>query len=311
MAVTRRAFALGFSGAVLGGGCSREEALISAAGTAFGTEITITLPESVEAGTFEQAFAEIERLEAIFTLFDPGSALRRLNDSGELTSPPPELFEVLEISDRVHRATGGAFDPTVQPLWELYERHFAENPTDSKGPDTMAIETARSRIGWDKVAFKAAEIRFREAGMALTLNGIAPGFVADRTVDLLEKLGVRHALVNTGEFRALGSRPDGSAWRVDISAGDGVVGNADLDGNALATSAGYATAFDLEQRFHHLFHPGRDAFQPAMRTIAVEAPRAALADALATAGGVMESGSFTNATSKIPGVRSRIFESRS
>lgn len=304
----RRHFGIGLAGSLIYTGCSRKsEVTLTARGTAFGTEVAVTLPES-DAEFFDAVFEEIARLEAIFTLFDPQSPLRQLNAAGRLSNPPPELVEVLKICDRVHRLTEGAFDPTVQPLWELYEGHFAKAPTDTEGPASEAIAAARSRIGWDKLSVSAEEIRFAEPRMGLTLNGIAPGYTADRIVALLKSKGVKHALIDTGEFRALGSQLDGSPWRVEIRAGDSIAGHADLVDRALATSAGNATAFDLVQQFHHLFHPDRDRFQPAMRTVSVEAPEAALADALATAGGVMESADLEAVATTMPDVKVRIFD---
>jgi thiamine biosynthesis lipoprotein len=289
--------------------CSRgNNQSVSATSTGFGTTIGITLvpPSTVDAEELlDLAFAEIARWESIFSLFDPASPLRQLNDQGILKNPPPELIAVLELSDRIHRITGGAFDPTVQPLWELYESHFATRPTDSDGPSPSDIAETRQRTGWENVAFDSSEIRFSESGMKLTLNGIAPGVTADAIADQLMSEGVKHALIDCGEFRSIGTQSDGSPWPVAIRGpeNDHLLGKVELAGNAVATSAGYATAFDLEERFHHLFHPQDDKFAPARRVVTVEAPTAGLADALATAAGAMVWEEFANSVKVTPEVR--------
>ena len=55
--------------------------------------------------------------------------------------------------------------------------------------------------------------------MALTLNGIAQGYIADRVVALLRAEGLSDVLVNTGELRALGGHPDGGGWPVSLNDG--------------------------------------------------------------------------------------------
>ncbi len=309
----RRDFLAGMlgSGCALFSGCRARARLVSATGQAFGTSVGIRfLPES---GTDSdslvvEVFREIARLESIFTLYDPNSWLRRLNDRDVVEQPPPELVAVLRLSEEVHRLTGGAFDPTVQPLWELFERHFATNPLDRAGPPADAVKRARELVDWKKVEVSDGRVRFRRAGMKLTLNGIAPGFAADAIAELLVRRGIRHALVDCGEFRAVGDEPGGESWEVAIRGVDPdaePLGRWPLDGNGLATSAGFATSFDVAERFHHLFHPRRDEFSPARQTISVVAPTAALADGLATAGGVMEWEDFSSRLSDLPGVRVR------
>ena len=277
---------------------------------AFGTGVSITVAglAADEAETLlDGAAAEMERLESIFTLFEPDSPLRRLNRDGRLENPPAELVRVLQICAEVNRITDGAFDPTVQPLWELYENYFALRPGRRVGPSQESIAAARARIGWGSVVVTPERIVFAKEGMALTLNGIAPGYTADHITRWLADRGAAHALADIGEFRALGTRPDGSAWKIGIKAGDEVVDEAGLVDNGLATSSGSGTVFDREGEFHHLFNPQRNQFSDAARTISVEAPSAAFADALATAGGVMEFAQLQRVAAKLASVRVREF----
>ena len=75
--------------------------------------------------------AEVDRLESIFSLYRTDSALVQLNRRGVLVGPPAELVEVLAACDLYWRKTAGAFDPTVQPLWDFYTDHYAGNPVRS------------------------------------------------------------------------------------------------------------------------------------------------------------------------------------
>lgn len=143
------------------------------------------------------ALAEIARLEGVFSLHHRDSALARRNAVGRLEAPPFELLERLSLCSAVHTASGGAFDPTAQHLWRLHAEIAATLP----------------RIGWVGALVDAQAITFARTGMALTLNGIAQGVIADRVADLLAAEGLTDILVNTGEFRALGGHPDAPPCR--------------------------------------------------------------------------------------------------
>ncbi len=115
--------------------------------------------------------------------------------------------------------------------------------------------------------------------MAITLNGIAQGYITDRIAGLLRNEGFEQAMVDLGEFRALGNHPEGRAWRAGLRGGRTV----GLSDNALAVSGGYGTTFEPGGRFHHIFDPANGASANALREAAVIAPRAMIADGLATA----------------------------
>ena len=77
---------------------------------------------------------EVRRLERIFSLYDPQSELSRLNRTGRLDQASLDLRHLLSESQRFGRITEGAFDVTVQPLWQLFARHFGLSKADPAGP---------------------------------------------------------------------------------------------------------------------------------------------------------------------------------
>ena len=211
--------------------------------------------------------AELERLERIFSLYHPDSALVRLNQKGHLASPPPELLDLLTLAGAIHDATEGAFDPTVQPLWLAL----------ASGGD---IATARQRIGWTGLHFDAQEVRFTRPGMALTLNGIAQGEITDRIAALLTRQGFGNILVDIGEIAARGRKPDGTPWQAGIATPQGdIVHRVTLSNRALATSAPEGTLLTADQG--HILGPQGQA--PRHSLVTLSAPKAALADGLSTA----------------------------
>jgi FAD:protein FMN transferase len=250
-------------------------ALHTETGQALGAKVTLRLAHPDAPAIAARAMAEIARLEDIFSLYREGSALMRLNAAGTLDTPPFELLECLSLAGAVHAASDGRFDPTVQPLWALH----AAAAIAGQEVTPEALAAARAQVGWGRVTLDPARITLAP-GMALTLNGIAQGYIADRVAALLEAEGLGNLLIDTGEFRALGGHPQGGGWPVKLAQG----GTVALRGRALATSAPLGTTFDQAGRMGHILDPrsGRPV-AGVWQAVSVSAPTAALADALSTA----------------------------
>lgn len=250
-----------------------------------------------------RAAGEIARLERVFSLYMPDSALSTLNRQGALAAPPAELVEVLEISRAVWTLSEGAFDPTIQPLWLAYADHFAAPEADPAGPSPEVIQRALAVVGLDKVAFNRDRIAFSRPGMALTLNGVAQGFITDRAVELLRAGGVTSTLADVGEIRALGRRPDGSPWRVGIAGSGEPV---DLVDRAIATSSPAGFRFGGAGSPGHVLDPRSGLGECRHESVSVLAPEAATADALATAFCLMETARIEELLPALPGVEARL-----
>lgn len=258
-------------------------------GVAMGAEARLILvhPDRARArAVLVQIEAEIRRLEKVFSLFDPASALSRLNARGRLDAPPFDLVRCLDDAQAIGRQTDGAFDVTVQPLWGLYARHFAARPERPDGPSQKALDAARRLIDYTAIRNTSTRISFARPGMAVTLNGIAQGYMTDRVAELLKEAGFEDVLINLGEVRGLGSNADGAPWRVGIKAIDetgSVAKRLPLTNAAIATSGGYGTRFSLDGRHHHLFDPKTGESAHQWRSLSVITADATRADALSTA----------------------------
>lgn len=300
---TRRRFLTIVAGAGAGlalGGAATAAPLARWQGVALGARATIALAHPDADRLIDAARAEIARLEGFFSLYRPDSALMRLNAEGALDAPPLELVELLSLARRIHRATGGAFDPSVQPLWTLHASHAAAGTR----PGEHDIAAARKAIGFDAVRIAADRIAFDRPGMALTLNGIAQGFIADRVTALLAAEGLPGALVEAGEIRALGERPDGGAWPVGIA--DGTGGTArqiGLRDRALATSAPRGTLLDPEGQTGHIFDPATGLPAGRWQRVSVTARSAAVADGLSTGFCLMPAAAIEAALTHFPDAR--------
>jgi len=257
-------------------------------GTALGAASSVTLYHPDEAAAralLADALAEVRRLEGIFSLYRADSALSRLNRDGALVAPPLELVALLGQARAISELTGGAFDATVQPLWQLYAEHFAGPNADPAGPGPAEIAAALELVDYRALQVASRAIRFARPGMAVTLNGIAQGYITDRVADLLRRAGLDRVLIDLGEIRALGRHPDGRPWTAGIAKPDGggaMLAELALDARALATSAPAGTRFEPSGRHHHLFDPRSGRSEQGFASVSVLAPTAALADGLST-----------------------------
>ncbi|MHA7774650.1 FAD:protein FMN transferase [Roseibium sp. M-1] len=245
-------------------------------GRAMGSAARILLT-GTDPDTARRLFHKVERVlarvEARFSLH-ADSGLVRLNRTGLWARPDPDVLALFRLAGDAHAATSGAFDPTVQPLWQAV----------ATGGDVTA---ARALIGWRDVEVSREAIRLARPGMALTFNGIAQGHAADRVAAMLKRHGFDDVLVDMGEIQALGRRPDGKAWRAGIALPDGrIIGETELHDKALAVSSPRGTLIGPKATDSHILDPSGAA--PRWNLAGVTAPSAALADALSTGFCVMD-----------------------
>ena len=270
---------------------SAEARLARWEGTALGAPASIQLYHSDERVAQEAivaALAELERLEAIFSVYRADSAISLLNRQGRLDDAPADLMAMLGRALSLAKISDGVYDPTVQPLWQLYFSHFTAQNPDPKGPTQNELTAALALVDWRAVELDSANRRIvlTRPGMGLTLNSGAQGYITDRVADLLRSRGFERMLVDMGEPRALSTKPDGSAWRIAIANPADTtktVATLDVVDKCVSTSGGYGTIFDEQGRFTHLFDTKSGGTAPAMFGVSVIADSGFNADGLSTA----------------------------
>jgi len=251
---------------------------------ALGSQVAITvLDESPPAAerAIAAAMAELRVVERLMSIYRPDSQLSRLNRNGVLERPHPYVADVLCRARQMSQRSEGAFDVTVQPLWDVYaDAHRAGGL-----PDAAALDHARRKVDWRRLEVSGGRIRLHGPGTAVTLNGIAQGFAADRVRGALARARIRYALVDTGEIGTLGGKAAEGPWQVGIQhprREDAYVALANLDGRCLATSGDYASSFTADHRHHHLFDPKTGRSAERLASVSVAARTATEADALST-----------------------------
>jgi thiamine biosynthesis lipoprotein len=259
----------------------RGTAEVTGARLALGTRVAVTAlaGSSAQAETaIAAAFAELDRLSAVFSRYDPTTPLSLLNDAGHLEGPPPELIHVVAHAMALSAASGGAFDVTVKPVMDLL------------GSGTVAEDAKRRAvrlIGARRIAVDRRGIRFGRGGMGLTLDGIAKGYIVDRMADVLDRHGVGRFLIDGGgDIRVRGLNGRKRPWTIAVRDPRGgerhpeVIG---LAAGAVATSGGYARFLDGARTIPHIVTPATGDTPRAVASASVVAGDASTADALSTA----------------------------
>ena len=280
--VSRRALALQLAAMPLAASAVRSGEVEERYAVALGTVVTLTLVSRDarrRERAFERAFARIYEIERRLGLQHAESEINALNRTGRLDVASPGLRAVLDASLALAAASGGAFDPTVQPLWAV--RGCGDAPL---APGRVAA--ARALVDWRAVAREGDGVRLARTGMGLTLNGIAQGFAADAAGREIRRAGIEAALVDTGEFRAFGRPPRAPAWRLGIPdpfAPERLRAVVDVTAGGIATSAAHPMRCRIEPDAHHVVDARTGRSRPALASVTVHAPTALLADGLATA----------------------------
>jgi FAD:protein FMN transferase len=251
----------------------------------FGTTLWLRAAHTNEASlqaALAAAVRAIRHVESQMSLFDTSSALVQLNERGVLHKPDPHLVKVLTLSQHIARASNGAFDVTMQPLWQAWSGSQAGTAL----PSAQAVARAAGQVNWQALEVSADRIQLTRPHMAVSLNGIAQGYAADLVKATLAQHGVQHALIDAGEWQPMGESPSRAPWTLALESDPRIppipqkIPNIISDGRAIATSSDRHTAFSADRQHHHIVNP-KNGYSPThWSQVSVVAPSAALADGL-------------------------------
>ncbi len=250
-------------------------------GTLMGTKAQLTFYGASQQPAIEitrTCLNEVRRLENIFSLYQARSELSKLNRSGVLTAPSQDMRQLLANCQHLHLVSKGNFDPSIQPLWALRTNWLSKHPQRADPPLALIAQT-KALIGFDKIQLEETRIELGDA-QALTLNGIAQGYITDRVTALLRRAGWSNILVNMGEYYAIGPKSKGSPFKLQLANSSQSLA---LENQALASSSGSGFVFPSSNgRPTHLINPKTGQSPRLWKTIHVRHPRAVIADGLST-----------------------------
>lgn len=244
--------------------------------TAYGEDAQAALQEAEEC---------IQQVEGLWSVTDKDSEIYQANHSGgQPVTVSEETAEIISFALEMAQRTGGALDPTIYPVLTAWG--FT---TDSKQvPSQQQIAQLLEQVGYDRIQINGSELTVPD-GMELDLGAVGKGYTADLVTEILRRHGVSSALISLGgNIQAIGSRPDGSDWRLGIRAPweSGNLGVLTVSDAAVVTSGGYENYFDDEQGniYWHILDPSTGyPADSGLQSVTIVGREGKMCDALSTA----------------------------
>ncbi len=268
-----------------------EEYWIHVHRSAMACRFEITLPAEDHRGVDvgRHALDQIDQLEDQLTVFRETSEISFINRTAaeRPVQVEAQLFELLLLSQRIHRETDGAFDITSGPLtrcWGFFKRQ-------GRLPDPAELDAAGKCIGMDQVVLDIEHktVMFARTGVEFNLGSIGKGYALDAVAIRMRRQGSQAALLSGGSSSvlALGPPAANEGWMVGLrhpQHRDQRWATVRLRNCAMATSGSGEQFFEIAgQRHGHILDPRTGMPVRGRASVTVIAPTAACADALATA----------------------------
>lgn len=285
----RKALAALAAFVILVTGCSGEPEKAEQTVFAMDTVMSVTVYGDNALSHCGTAAHMINELAAKWSVTDSRSEIYRANNSaGTAVFVSDETAELIGYALEISEQTGGAFDITLYPV--LCEWGFTTG--EYRIPSDERLEELLLKTGSGKVALNENMLELL-GGAMIDLGGIAKGYTGDLLAQYLKGEGISSALLDLGgNIHAIGSKPDGSPWRLGIRDpdGDGNLAVLELCDKAAVTSGGYERYFVGEdgERYCHILDP--ETGIPAdsgLISVTIVGDEGRLCDALSTAVYVM------------------------
>ncbi len=267
--------------------------------------LTVISADAVHArAAVNAAFERMAALEDVFSRFRPESQLSQLNANGVLSNPHPELTAVLTKAVAYGDLTDGAFDVTVEAVLKPYR----EAAKTGGLPNDAVIAAARGLVDYRQIDLRTDVIRLNRPGMALTLDGIAKGYIIDAGATVLREYGFEQVMVELGGDLQTYGNTAGHPWQIGIQ--QPMAGASPLVAHlvhaAMATSGDYMYTFTPDRRLHHIIDPHNGVSPDELSSASVIAPTACDADALATSLMVLGANAGLALVARLPDVEALV-----
>jgi FAD:protein FMN transferase len=253
-----------------------------------GTVALVTTDSASSHVAADRALSAFTRVDSLMSNWSAHSEVQRINRAAATTTlrVQADVFAVLQLATRVSRESGGAFDPSVEPLVRLWG--FLGGPP--RLPSAVEIKAAQQLIGWQHIRLDAAlrSVAFDRSSLKVDLGGVAKGYAADMSAAILRETGVEDALVNlSGNMVPIGKPPGRPSWTVGLRDPDSefdFFATLGLGHQCIATSGNYEQFVAANGHVYgHILDPRTGWPVQGLDAVTVLAPTAAEADAWATA----------------------------
>ncbi|MDB4291888.1 FAD:protein FMN transferase [Maribacter sp.] len=256
-------------------------------------DITVVADDSIQGNAFiDMAIVEIERIEKLISSWDPNSQTSKINANAGIrpVTVDTELFELIERAIAISQLTDGAFDisyAAMDAIWKF-------DGSMTKMPSEATISASVDKVGFQHIVLNKTQetVFLKHKGMKIGFGAIGKGYAADAAKLLLMEKGVSAGIINaSGDMNTWGKKPNGEEWKVAITNPlnkNKVFAVLPITNGAVVTSGNYEKYVTLDGKRHtHIIDPRTGYPSSGIISVTVFAPKAELADALATSVFVM------------------------
>lgn len=271
-------------------------------------DITVVADNETQGNEYiDWAVEEITRVEKMISSWNEQSETSVIirNAGKHPVKTDKELFDLIARAIKISELTNGAFDisyASMDKIWK-YDGSMTQLPSDEE------IAKSVTKVGFRNIELDPEKqtVFLKKEGMRIGFGAIGKGFAADKAKELLIGKGVEAGIINaSGDLTTWGTQPDGSPWMVGITNPlnkDKVFSWFPLDNNAVVTSGNYEKYVEFNgKRYTHIIDPRTGWPVTGLTSATVFAPKAELADALATSVFVMGIETGLNFINQLPGI---------
>ena len=277
-------------------------------------DITVVAKDSTAANSdINMAVAEITRIEKRISSWDPNSETSLVNANAGIkpVKVSQELFDLIKRAIGISKLTDGAFDITYASMDKIWK--FDGSMT--RMPAEEDIKSSVSKVGYQNIILNEAEhtVFLKLPGMKIGFGAIGKGYAADRAKDLLQSKGVIAGIINaSGDMNTWGKQVNGEDWKVAITNPmdkNKAFALLPIKNEAVVTSGDYEKFVEFNgTRYAHIINPRTGYPATGIISVTVFAPKAELADALATSVFVMGKEVGLNRINQLPKVECIIID---
>ncbi len=256
-------------------------------------DITVVAKDQISADTYiDAAITEIQRIEKLISSWDKESQTSLINSNAGIqpVKVDDELFGLVQRAIGISKLTDGAFDISYASM----DRIWKFDGSMTQMPSASEIKASVAKVGYKNIILNKEEstVFLSQKGMKIGFGAIGKGYAADKAKKLLISKGVTAGIINaSGDMNTWGKQPDGSDWKVAITNPlnkNNAFALLPVIDKAVVTSGNYEkyVIFD-DKRYAHIIDPRTGYPATGIVSVTVFAPKAELADALATSVFVM------------------------
>ncbi len=277
-------------------------------------DITVVAKDSTLADQYiDIAVAEISRIEKLISSWDPNSQTSEINRNAgsKPVKVDKELFDLIDRSLAISKLTDGAFDISYASMDQIWK--FDGSMT--KKPSEEEIMASVDKVGYKNIILDKNNLTvfLKLSGMKIGFGAIGKGYAADKAKKILINNNVEAGIINaSGDMNTWGKKPNGDEWKVAITNPlnkTKAFGLLPIRDGAVVTSGNYEKHVSFDgKRYSHIIDPRTGYPSTGIISVTVFAPKAELADALATSVFVMGKEVGLNRINQLPKIECIIID---